>query len=66
MMLFCDACDLGYHMGCHRPPLSHKPAGRWECYQCNPNQPTTSAARVTKSRSQSSDCYTESRNLKAS
>ena len=33
-MLFCDSCDLGYHMSCHRPPISRKPRGRWECDTC--------------------------------
>lgn len=34
MMLFCDSCDLGYHMVCHKPPISTKPHGRWECATC--------------------------------
>eukprot|EP00092_Neocalanus_flemingeri_P040939 GFUD01044577.1.p1 GENE.GFUD01044577.1~~GFUD01044577.1.p1 ORF type:complete len:952 (+),score=235.97 GFUD01044577.1:97-2952(+) len=34
MMLFCDSCDLGYHMVCHQPPISSKPHGRWECGTC--------------------------------
>ena len=33
-MLFCDSCDLGFHMSCHRPPISLKPRGRWECESC--------------------------------
>ena len=33
-MLFCDSCDLGYHMICHKPPISSKPQGRWECATC--------------------------------
>ena len=33
-MLFCDSCDVGYHMTCHRPPISRKPRGRWECDSC--------------------------------
>ena len=33
-MLFCDSCDLGYHMACHRPPLVEKPPGKWECCNC--------------------------------
>ena len=27
LMLFCDACDKGYHMTCHEPPLMNKPKG---------------------------------------
>ena len=33
-MVFCDGCDQGYHMACHRPPLLEKPGGKWECWQC--------------------------------
>ncbi|XP_013413244.1 histone acetyltransferase KAT6B [Lingula anatina] len=33
-MLFCDACDKGYHMKCHDPPLSQKPKGKWACTTC--------------------------------
>ena len=33
-MLFCDSCDLGYHMVCHQPSISSKPQGRWECSTC--------------------------------
>ncbi|KAK2145445.1 hypothetical protein LSH36_681g02022, partial [Paralvinella palmiformis] len=33
-MLFCDACDKGYHMSCHNPPLVDKPTGKWVCSQC--------------------------------
>ena len=37
-MLFCDSCDLGFHMACHSPALETKPSGRWECFRCNPFQ----------------------------
>jgi len=33
-MLFCDACDKGYHMQCHNPPLTDKPTGKWVCQKC--------------------------------
>ena len=33
-MLFCDSCDLGYHMECHVPAIMTKPQGRWECATC--------------------------------
>lgn len=33
-MVFCDGCDQGYHMACHRPILQVKPPGKWECSQC--------------------------------
>ena len=26
-MLFCDACDKGYHMNCQQPPVFNKPTG---------------------------------------
>ena len=26
-MLFCDACDKGYHMNCHNPQVLEKPTG---------------------------------------
>ena len=26
-MLFCDACDKGYHMQCHVPDVKIKPQG---------------------------------------
>ena len=35
-MLFCDSCDLGFHMACHSPALETKPSGRWECFRCAP------------------------------
>lgn len=33
-MLFCDSCDVGYHMACHAPPIEVKPVGKWECCSC--------------------------------
>ncbi|XP_068677105.1 histone acetyltransferase KAT6A-like [Montipora foliosa] len=33
-LLFCDACDKGYHMQCHVPPLATMPIGKWVCYNC--------------------------------
>ena len=34
-LLFCDACDKGYHMQCHVPPLETMPIGKiftiWFC-----------------------------------
>ena len=37
-MLFCDSCDLGYHMSCHKPPVQNKPIGNWVCFKCKPSQ----------------------------
>ena len=35
-LLFCDACDKGFHMECLDPPLSNLPEGRWICPFCVP------------------------------
>ncbi|XP_046367301.2 histone acetyltransferase KAT6B-like isoform X5 [Haliotis rufescens] len=37
-MLFCDACDRGYHMQCCDPPLNKAPKGAWSCNICDPNR----------------------------
>lgn len=36
-MLLCDGCDLGYHMECLDPPLSHVPLDNWYCSECDHN-----------------------------
>jgi len=33
-LLFCDACDKGYHMLCHTPKLDKMPSGKWACASC--------------------------------
>ncbi|CAB4002524.1 histone acetyltransferase KAT6A-like, partial [Paramuricea clavata] len=33
-LLFCDACDKGYHMQCHTPKLQSMPTGKWACFNC--------------------------------
>jgi len=33
-LLFCDACDKGYHMECLNPPLDDMPIGSWVCEIC--------------------------------
>lgn len=35
-LLFCDACDKGFHMECLDPPLENLPTGRWICPVCVP------------------------------
>ena len=35
-LLFCDACDKGFHMECLDPPLEALPKGRWICPVCIP------------------------------
>ena len=52
-MLFCDSCDLGYHMNCHLPPIASKPPGKWICYHCQ--DASTIRAITRSSRSQSAD-----------
>lgn len=39
-MLFCDACDKGFHMECLNPPMSEKPSGKWVCNRCFAEQGT--------------------------
>lgn len=35
-MLFCDACDKGYHMTCHEPAIEDKPQGKFRSNRlCN-------------------------------
>jgi hypothetical protein len=33
-MLFCDACNAGYHMACLSPPITQLPEGAWLCPEC--------------------------------
>jgi hypothetical protein len=33
-MLFCDACDRGWHMYCMQPQLDESPPGKWFCPAC--------------------------------
>lgn len=37
LILFCDACDKGYHMTCHSPAVPNKPKGKWVCSTCKKN-----------------------------
>ncbi|TRY63254.1 hypothetical protein TCAL_02608 [Tigriopus californicus] len=63
-MLFCDSCDLGFHMPCLRPPMTSKPSGKWDCYKCQPRRedviempppPTTGTLRMRRSHSTNSN-----------
>ncbi|KAF9525653.1 hypothetical protein CPB83DRAFT_837983 [Crepidotus variabilis] len=38
-ILFCDACDRGWHMDCMVPPLDEPPDGNWHCPLCPPVEP---------------------------
>ncbi|ROT77610.1 hypothetical protein C7M84_003720 [Penaeus vannamei] len=33
-LLLCDGCDLGYHLECLDPPLTHVPLEEWFCPAC--------------------------------
>lgn len=64
LMLFCDSCDLGFHMPCLRPPMTSKPPGKWECFKCQPRRedviempppPTTGTLRMRRSHSTNSN-----------
>jgi len=44
LMLFCDSCDLGYHMDCHRPPVTSMPLGEWICCRCQNDKTSTRSA----------------------
>lgn len=33
-LLFCDACDRGFHTFCLSPPLKRPPIGGWFCREC--------------------------------
>jgi len=33
-MVWCRACDMSFHLGCHLPPLQTIPKGRWKCGKC--------------------------------
>ena len=42
-MIICDGCDQAYHLTCHRPSLTERPSGRWECCHCKPPEPRVRA-----------------------
>ena len=50
-LLFCDACDKGFHMECLDPPLEELPKGRWICPICIPPPNRKRAARSGSSYS---------------
>nr|XP_022318842.1 histone acetyltransferase KAT6B-like isoform X1 [Crassostrea virginica] len=58
-MLFCDACDKGYHMTCHEPAIEDKPivkertdgirifnTGKWECQTCQDTGPVETSMEL--------------------
>jgi hypothetical protein len=34
IMLICDKCFQGWHMGCLVPPMEEMPFGKWFCLRC--------------------------------
>lgn len=38
-LLFCDACDKGFHMECLSPPMTETPTGSWVCSGCKVKTP---------------------------
>lgn len=58
-LLFCDACDKGYHMQCHVPPMSTTPIGKWICYNCQ-NHPISPVRLVDSSGFVSQDVVMKS------
>lgn len=47
-MLLCDGCDLGYHMECLDPPLSHVPVDNWYCSECDHNTSANSNGAIAE------------------
>ncbi|XP_042888274.1 E3 ubiquitin-protein ligase RBBP6-like isoform X2 [Penaeus japonicus] len=68
-LLLCDGCDLGYHLECLDPPLSHVPLEEWFCPSCVAtevpnvvvNRRQSSEVRATQSRSGRSRSQSTSR-----
>ena len=59
-MLFCDSCDLGYHMDCHLPPVTSMPLGEWICYRCQDASPVTAIAGSSSSQGEDDDLLWQS------
>lgn len=51
-ILFCDACDQGYHMACHNPPLASKPDGAWICTYCQLRRKTGAKPVIPKAKAE--------------
>ncbi|XP_066916354.1 uncharacterized protein [Clytia hemisphaerica] len=47
-LLFCDACDKGYHMQCHTPKLEQTPSGKWACATCISKGKSVTSTSSTK------------------
>ncbi|XP_077981377.1 histone acetyltransferase KAT6B-like [Glandiceps talaboti] len=75
-LLFCDACDKGYHMVCHKPPIIKKPTGKWMCDKCckdmniDPatlnSEPATPATASSESESEVSEEKTSKKAIEGS
>ncbi|XP_062589707.1 histone acetyltransferase KAT6B-like [Saccostrea cucullata] len=55
MMLFCDACDKGYHMNCHEPAIEDKPQGKWECQTCQDTESVDGCMEVDEANDTADD-----------
>jgi len=56
-MLFCDACDLGFHPMCHRPPVVERPVGKWICFMCEGASGGKKTAATRKETRRSGGAY---------
>jgi hypothetical protein len=45
-LIFCDNCNSGWHLACHRPVLSHVPKGTWVCSRCEGQGITLDAVKA--------------------
>ena len=46
VMILCDACGKGWHVGCLRPRLTSLPEGDWVCERCKEEGLSAPARRV--------------------
>jgi len=50
-LIFCDNCNNGWHLGCHRPTLSSQPPGTWVCQPCQDQGITREAVEALQQAS---------------
>lgn len=58
-ILFCDACDRGYHMYCAKPKLKKKPKGDWFCPICVETRKKESSKKSSSTTDANSEKTTE-------
>jgi hypothetical protein len=44
LMVLCDGCNSGWHLGCLSPPLTAVPRGSWFCPACTSTDPSLPGA----------------------